>query len=137
MADLLRDGFVVADGCAFTFLPRVVSLVGTIACQAGLCLDVEKEISVLEGRGLSAWVQTTQFTYHAWIRGASSLFRYCSAHEGHRPYPHKHIYDPFRGGRERDVVELEGEDAIPSMRDVIEEIRVWHGNHAAWLASRR
>ncbi len=130
MSDLVLDGFVVRDDSSFLTLPSVVILEGTIVCLDGISLDVQKQITILEGTGHTAWVKTTQFTYQAWIRGGASIFRYCSPH-GHRPYVHKHVFAPFDSGRETEIVEITDEDRIPTMREVIEELREWHGHHAA------
>lgn len=135
MGGLLQDGFVVRDETTFTTLPRVLLLEGAVLCLDGICLDVQKQISVLDGQGHTAWVQTTQFTYQAWLRGGGTIFRYCSPH-GHRPYVHKHIYNPFGDGHELQVLELRTEDEIPTLREVIEELRTWHGQNITRLAGK-
>jgi len=132
MEDLHAEGFVIHDGCVFTVLPSTVVLEGTVACLDGIALEVRKEIRVLRGSGLAAEVQTELFKYHAWVRGRYNIFRYDSAHR-HRPFPHKHVFDTFGFGGETAVIELRGEDAIPTMAEVIRELRVWHEQHAANL----
>lgn len=128
MADLLQEGFVVADGTSFTFLPGLILLEGTITCLDDIALDVEKEIVVLSGRGLAAWVQTRRFRYHAWLPGARNILRYESPHE-HRPTPHKHEYDTFGDGRETQVLDLHEEDQVPTLGEVLRELQGWHQQH--------
>lgn len=97
MADLVDEGFVVEDQCHFTFQRRAVLLQGTILCLGGITLEVEKEIAVLKGSGMTAQVQTTRFRYHAWVRGRHNVLRYESGHK-RRPLPHKHTYNTFGDG---------------------------------------
>lgn len=125
MQKLLDEGFVVEDRSEFTFLPSIILLQGTIVCLEGLSVEVEKEIEVLRGRGPTAEVQTRKFRYHAWVRGIHNILRYDSPH-GHRPYPHKHLYDTFGSGRESDIVTLEGEDQVPTLGEVLQELQTWH-----------
>jgi hypothetical protein len=125
MARLLEGGFVVEDQCEFSFPPDLVLLTGQIACVDQISLDVLKRIEILSGSGPSAIVQTKSFRYHAWVRGAHNIFRYCSPH-GHRPYAHKHVYDPFDDGREGEMKELRKEADIPLMSQVLEELQAWH-----------
>ena len=132
IADLIAEGFVVDDQSRFTFLPRAVVLEGTIACIAGIALDVRKEIEVLSGRGLAARVQTRQFRYHAWVRGVHNILRYESAHE-HREHAHKHVYDTFGTGREAEIVDLLAENDVPTLGEVLRELQGWHEANAARL----
>lgn len=132
IADFLAEGFVVEDQSRFTFLPGLVVLEGTIVCVDGISVEVRKEIRVLGGRGLGARVQTHRFRYHAWVRGVHNILRYESAHE-HRVHAHKHVYDTLGSGRETKVVDLRAEDAIPTLAEVIRELRTWHEQHAARL----
>jgi len=131
MADLLAEGFVVEDQCHFTFLPSVVLLQGIIICLDGITLEVFKEIAVLEGRGMTARVQTRAFRYHAWVRGVHNILRYESAHE-HRRLAHKHVYDTFGTGRDT-VTDLVDEDTVPTLGEVIRELQQWHEENARRL----
>jgi hypothetical protein len=132
MEDLLAEGFVVEDQSAFTFLPSLIRLRGPIVCLDGITLDVDKEIAILEGRGMNAWVQTRWFRYQAWVRGVHSILRYDAPHE-HRPHAHKHLYDTFGTGRELKVIELVDEDRVPTLGQVIRELQQWHQANAARL----
>lgn len=136
MADLLRGGFVVRDECVFSFPPRLVLLNGRVECLDGLTLEVQKEIEVLEGDGHMAWVKTRQFTYQSWVRGGHSIFRYCTPHS-HRPYAHKHVFDPFNRGRETEIIEIADPEAIPTLREAIEEMEAWHQENASRLGELR
>lgn len=132
MTDLLTEGFVVQDDSRFTILPSHVLLEGFVVCLGGITLEVRKKIAVLDGRGMTATVQTQSYRYHAWIRGAHNIVRYDSPH-AHRPYPHKHIYETSGTGREVTIVPLEAEDEVPTMLEVIRELQAWHLEHASLI----
>ena len=117
---------------AFTIQKSVVLLSGTIVCIDAMTIEVEKELAVLDGRGQNARVQTRNFRYHAWVRGAHNIFRYESAHE-HRPHPHKHTYNTFGDGSESEVVDLADDNAIPTLGEVIREVQDWHAANAERL----
>ena len=129
MQKLLDEGFVVEDRCEFTFLPSVILLQGAIVCLDDLIVEVDKEIEILRGRGRTAEVQTRKFRYHAWVRGIHNILRYDSPH-GHRPYPHKHLYNTFGDGREADIVTLDGEAQLPTLGEVLQELQAWHEMNA-------
>jgi hypothetical protein len=122
----------VQDECSFSILPSSILLEGRVICQDRITLEVRKEIAVLEGRGMTALVQTRMFRYHGWIRSAHNILRYDSAH-AHRPYPHKHTFETPGTGRELSVRPLETEDAVPTMLEVIRELQAWHLEHADFL----
>jgi hypothetical protein len=136
MAKLSREGFVIEDRRAFTFLPSIILLQGPIICLDGITLDVDKQITILDGRGMTARVQTTGFRYQAWGRGVHNILRYESAHE-HRPTAHKHLYNTFGDGREMDVVDVEDEDDIPTLGEVLRELQTWHEENAARISGLR
>ena len=133
MAELLHEGFVMEDRCTFTFLPSTILLTGTILCLNSVTIEVEKELAVLGGTGMNARVRTRRFRYHAWVRGTYNILRYESAHENHRPLPHKHVYNTFGDGREAEVIDLAAENDIPTLGEVIRELQTWHSEHAARL----
>ena len=136
MTAFLDEGFVIEDRSAFTVLPPIVRLQGTILCLDGITIDVDKEIAILDGRGMTARVQTTRFRYQAWVRGVHNVLRYESAHE-HRPHVHKHVYNTFGDGRELEVLELEDEEDIPTLGEVIRELQLWHAENAARISRLR
>ena len=136
METLLAEGFVVEDKCAFTFLPSIILLEGTIVCIGGVTIEVKKEIAVIRGRGLNAQVQARMFRYHAWVRGVRNILRYESTHE-HRPHPHMHVYNTFGDGREAEVVDLLEEDDIPTLGEVLRELQAWHHEHAVRVRDLR
>jgi hypothetical protein len=74
--------------------------------------------------------------YHAWIRGVHNILRYESAHE-HRPHAHKHLYDTFGTGLEREVIALAEEDRIPTLGEVVRELQAWHEANAARIGELR
>lgn len=132
MAAFLAEGFVVQDDCRFSFLPTLVILEGLVICTDGITLDVRKEIAILDGRGPAATVQTRMYRYNAWLRGTHNILRYDSPH-AHRQFHHKHLYDTFRTGRELDLLRIDDEDEIPTMADVLRELRSWCQAHASHL----
>jgi hypothetical protein len=133
---LLDEGFLVEDCSGFSVLPSGVLLSGTLVCLDGITLELEKEIAILKGSGMRATVQTRRFRYHAWIRGVHNILRYESAHE-HRPHAHKHLYDTFGTGLEREVIALAEEDRIPTLGEVVRELQAWHEANAARIGELR
>lgn len=119
MEYFIRTGFVVSHNLEFTPVAggRIL-LEGRIECQAGLFIDVRKTLTVLEGNGPNALVQTVIYTYHAALPDGRSLFRYDSpdlaamfeAREHHRHH-HKHLYDPLHGVKELGIETILNEDA--------------------------
>jgi hypothetical protein len=128
MARFVAEGFVVDDGCDFTFLPRSVFLDGTIRCLGEIQIEVEKDIAMLSGVGLKALVQTRSFRYHAWIKNGNNILRYESACD-HRALPHKHNFDTFGSGLETSVTEIETSVGVPTLGAVIRELQRWHDSH--------
>lgn len=136
MTKLLDEGFLIDDGCEFTFLRDVVVLEGRIICLDSITLEVRKEIAILSGSGMNARVQTRMFRYQAWVRGAHNVLRYDSPHQ-HRPYAHKHLYNTFGDGREMGIIELRKEKEIPTLGEVIRELQEWHAANASRIRTLR
>jgi hypothetical protein len=136
MARFTDEGFVAEDQCEFAFLPGRLLLVGRILRLDGIVLEVEKEIAILAGEGMTARVQTATFRYHAWIRGEHNILRYESPH-GHRPAAHKHVYNTFGDGLEAEVLDLNREDDIPTLGDVLRELQSWHEENASRIVRLR
>jgi hypothetical protein len=135
MRNLEESGFVVEDSCVFSFPPggKIVLLEGTIECLDNIILDVQKEIRVVSGRGRRALVKTFSFSYNARLRGVYNILRYCSA-DDHRPHPHKHIFDPFDGGRETNRFDIRDAEDIPTLGEVIFELNDWHTENIGAIA---
>lgn len=143
MAQFVADRFVEEDGVDFADMGDGTIMVdGTIRC--GGCLDIRvlKTLTVLDGEGACAFVQTTQFTYNVSLRNIGNVFRYCSSHATpeapeHHPYNHKHIFDVLAGdinvaGDVEGIVEQLPGTGWPTLREVIEEARQWvHSNDQA------
>lgn len=61
-----------------------------------ITINIEKDVEVQPG-GTKIVARTVGYTYQAWIKGGNNLIRYCSPHETHNKYHHKHEYlkDPI------------------------------------------
>lgn len=86
----------------------------------GIKLEIDKtaEVEVFsKGRETA---RTLTYSYNV-SDEKGNFFRYCSPHEDHRPYHHKHLYDPITR------IELlppdrVNEESVPHIDEVIEEI---------------
>lgn len=59
-------------------------------------INIEKDVEVQAG-GSKDVARTVGYSYQAWIKGGKNLIRYCSPHESHNKFHHKHDYqkDPI------------------------------------------
>ncbi len=137
MRRLERDGYVLPGGDGLTIdqtVPGVLFMDGRIGCAHGMSVGVKKTLKILSGEGPTAVVQTTKYTYHVMIDDRWNVFRYCAphddlAHPHHKPFHHKHIYDPLCGDL-REVASHESE-TWPTLGEVIDEACQWYFDHAA------
>jgi hypothetical protein len=141
MARHERDGLVVAHDLRLIDVPIGVLIVGRIRCQADMLIDVDKILRVHSGEGQTAIVQTDSYSYHALVEGLGNLLRYCSphndaAHPDHRPYHHKHVFDPLSGDAAGCVEEIEA-DEWPTLSEVIHEVCGWYFEHSSEVETRR
>jgi hypothetical protein len=129
MASLLAQGFVIEDGCVFEPVGGIVVLSGKIHCQGGITITVNKVLEYVSGEGISGMVMTSQFSYHASVHHVAGILRYCSQ-DDHRPFAHKHVLDPFNGGKELEIQEIRDVEKIPTLREMIDEVRDWYEENA-------
>lgn len=125
-------GFVVSDTCEFDILgDHFVTLEGVIECAGGiLYIDVQKRLTVLDGDGPSALVQTEDYSYTAGMKNYGAIFRYDGPHD-HHPSHHVHRYDVF-GSRKQVSVSDHGVEGWPVLGAVIQELADWYyENYAA------
>jgi hypothetical protein len=140
MAQYRDSGFLLEDD--LDFLPDgdgVIALVGTITLDGGIRLDVAKKLRVLEGEGATATVQTFAYSYNANIVGLGNILRYCSPHEDHNQFHHKHTFDVLAGDRSGTVTEV-AEDDWPTLGQVFEELHEWfcaNGEQLSAVVSQR
>lgn len=136
-----RDGFVLSHNLEFINAPLGVLITGRIRCRGDLLVDVDKVVRVHSGDGRAALVQTDSYTYHVLVDGLGNLFRYCSphndaAHPDHRPYHHKHIFDPLKKEAASRVEEIEA-DRWPTLSGVIHEACDWYSAHSSEVEALR
>lgn len=124
MRHLCDEGFVVEDGCDFTFPPNGVLLNGRIRCLDGIEIDVFKRLRIVDGTGSTARVQRRSYNYHAQFSGGDyPIIRY--DWPGHRPYHHRHDFDHFDTWTQVGVTEL-AEDDTPTLGAMIHEVQDWY-----------
>lgn len=125
MRSFLDQGFVVQDSCGFLVLPGLVTLTGRVQCLGNIELCVLKEIDILSGTGPEAMVERRKYSYHAQFINGPYILRYDSPVD-HRPFHHKHVYDPLGTRLEIDVIRIADMDETPTMGDVINELQEWY-----------
>jgi len=61
-----------------------------------ISINIEKDIEVQAG-GSKDVARTVGYSYQSWLKGGGNLIRYCSPHESHNKFHHKHDYmkDPI------------------------------------------
>lgn len=124
MQNLCDEGFVVEDGCDFTFRPSAILLNGRITCLGGIEIDVFKRLEIVDGAGPTARVQRRSYNYHAQLVGGECpIMRY--DWPGHRPYHHKHEFDHFGTWGLTRIVPLD-EDKTPTLAEMIREVCDWY-----------
>jgi len=64
----------------------------------------------------------------------SYILRYDSPVD-HRPFHHKHVFDPFRAGVELRVEQFDDMDMTPTLGDVIKELQDWYWEHEVEIAA--
>jgi hypothetical protein len=127
MDDFLLEGFVLEEDLRFEDLgDRIITITGTIRCLGGIVVEVEKALTVLDGEGPSATVQTFLYRYHAWIANQRNILRYENTDEHRNFIDHVHRYDTLGDGREVSVEEILEEKNIPTLADVLSELRDWY-----------
>lgn len=135
MARYRDSGFLLDDD--LDFMPDgdgVIALVGTITFDGGIRLDVAKKLRILEGEASTAMVQTFAYAYNANVAGLGNILRYCSPHDDHNEFHHKHTYDLLAGDRSGTVTEIDA-DSWPTLGEVFGELHAWFCTHAEQLAA--
>ena len=86
----------------------------------GLKLDIRKTAETKSyGRGLEV-ARTYSYRYAAYDK-LGCVFRYCSPHESHNIFHHKHVYDPLTR-RELTPPRRIGDDEYPHVHEIFEEL---------------
>jgi len=150
MAKFVDDGFVLHDGLEWlAFGDGFLQLCGVIDCDGGVSIDVRKTLVLLTDEDADSVVQTVKYAYAAKVAGVRTIFRYCSPHESHNKEHHRHEYDVFGTGlqicqKKKCPVEAEAvplfisdEAAVPTLGQVIEELRSWYHEHVDDVARLR
>lgn len=89
---------------------------GEIWLRGNLRMTVERTLRAFRGPD-GMYVFTTKYSYNLTKQGTGNVFRYCSPHETHNQFHHKHIFDP--PGKEIDLKVITGE--WPTLGDAIRE----------------
>jgi len=115
MENCLREGFVLAEDLRFSALGTgLIEL--AVECIGGLVRQVNKLIRVISGSGPKATVQAAAYSYHAWIRGGSTVFRYDSPHDDHNRFHHVTALTRSEAATEPDVSGLTPKTRGPRSR---------------------
>jgi hypothetical protein len=79
-------------------------------------INIEKDVEVQAG-GSKDVARTVGYSYQAWIKGGKNLIRYCSPHESHNKFHHKHDYqkDP------NNPIPING-DSWPHINEFLDEL---------------
>lgn len=134
MAHLEARGFVVSNGLSIEpYGNRSMLISGEIECLGGISVTVHKVLTLLDGEGGNAIVQTTDYRYHAWLRGRGNILRYDSPHP-HRPHHHVHRYDVLSNDRAGTIYEVPARE-WPTLGEVLHEIEGWYYENYARLES--
>lgn len=122
----IAEGFVVGmEGMDFISTDGQIVLEGTVLCLGGLRVEVLKRISILVQEGTNPLVQTTTYRYQVTLGGVGTVFRYDSPHP-HRDEHHVHRHDVLNGDRGGSIDYIYNEDDIPTLGEVIGEVRDWY-----------
>ena len=136
MAQMRSRGFLGTDELDLDDIgANILRMVGEIACRGLIVVKVEKYLDILEGVGLDAYVQTSEYKYNAFIRGHNNILRYDNTHmyPGHGDAHHRHKYD-WRTGKELSgSPEWVGEHGWPTLGEVLEEIERWYWENRDYL----
>ena len=79
-------------------------------------INIEKDVEVQEG-GSKDVARTVGYTYQAWIKGGNNIIRYCSPHETHNKFHHKHDFI----NQPNTVIQI-GIDNWPHVNEFLDEI---------------
>jgi hypothetical protein len=135
MQMLAAEGFVLDDDLRFQPLgDQQIALTGVVRCQGQILVEVEKILEVQSGRGHTAFVQTTAYRYHAQVLGVGNILRY--ENSDHNQFDHVHRYDPIRGDRKGTFQRIEDKNAVPTLGDVLRELRDWYEANAESLGKQ-
>lgn len=137
MQQFVSRGFVLSNELSFwPYGEGSVLITGAIRCVGGIVVSVFKVLSVVGGDSRNPLVQTTAYSYNAYLEGIGNLVRYDSPHSAeHRPVHHVHRYDVLRGDLEGTVVEV-AEDAWPTIGDLLTELQDFYYDNFNTLSNR-
>jgi hypothetical protein len=137
MEQLRSGGLVLSDCLSFSGEEGgSISLTGTVQCVGGLQISVIKNLSILDGEGLDAVVQTDVYAYNAWVPGHFNLLRHDNMHAqpGHPDAHHRHEFDWRSGAELPGSPRHVGAAGWPTLADFIQEIADWYWAHRDELA---
>jgi len=135
MEQLRASGFVGPDDLSFVEVPGAgFFLVGEVACKGRIVVSVEKFLTLLEGEGVAAMVQTEWYSYNAFVRGWHNILRYDNQHPhelypGHLDEHHRHTFDWQTGEERSDSPAWIGAEKWPTLSEAIREVQAWYWDH--------
>ncbi len=105
---------------------------GEIACQGKIVVTVHKILDIVTSGDVPE-VRTSRYSYNVRVLGQHNVFRYdnCHVHAGHPDAHHKDVFH-FQTGNKVETVWI-GESRWPTLKEVIEEARVWWSQSQALL----
>lgn len=81
-------------------------------------VHIEKDVEI-ERVGRREMARTFDYRYHAHFPAGRNLIRYCGPHKDHRPYHHKHVYEPNK--TEPEVLRI-ADDEYPHVGEFFNEV---------------
>ncbi|HEX3865515.1 MAG TPA: hypothetical protein VHV78_02145 [Gemmatimonadaceae bacterium] len=122
MGQFVDRGFFPEDTLAVTPMGNgTILMKGTLDCLGDIRLDVEKLLTVVDGDGPSAIIQTTFYRYNASLP-TGNILRYDGPHQDHSQLHHVHRFDVFNGDQFGNLDKCEW----PTLGRVIGEIETWY-----------
>jgi hypothetical protein len=118
-----EDHFILDNRLTFDLLPEGVWWGGTLVCQDGIEVHVERYQRSFFRKG-SRWVETLFYKYEVIQRRAGRIIqvvRYDNVHaqRGHPDAHHRHVFDP--DGGEIEPPEHLGSQRWPNLGQVLDE----------------
>ena len=106
------ERFLLEDG-------EAIKLAGTVVCNAGIVILVEKYLALRVHRGVEQ-ARAYRYSYNAYIPGRGNVLRYDNAHLDAPDDYHRHEYDLATGEQLR--LEILTREQFPTLIEVVDEL---------------